>query len=217
MSDGKLEFCIDEKDMDAIEKMLGNASWKMPTILKDSVNATAKQARENMLQKAKEKYAVKSGKFRGKSKIKGATYNNPVAVINISGQVNEIRDFRATPASVQIRRKSAAKGKVLTSSSLKPLQTENLKAFVAKFKSGHVAVVQRVPGKLYTRGSAMSERMKKYGKSADMTKIKKLLSPSLPKIIGGEEGIYNELSGNIQSMLSAHLHQNIEKFMRGES
>lgn len=215
-----IKFNISENDMKTIENKLSHVSWKTPTIVKDAVNDTAKQARNTMLQKAKDKYVIKSGRFRGKSKIKGATYNNTVATIIISGQVNEIMDYRATPSSPSTRRKSGVKGKILKSSSLKALEVKdqdtNLKAFVTKFSNGKVAVVQRVPGKEYVKSEKISERQRKYGKKADVTKIKKILSPSLPKIIGGKEGVYNELNGHIESVLATNLYKNIQKFMRNE-
>ncbi len=60
----------------------------------------------------------------------------------------------------------AAAAQVLASGGMKPLEMDGLKAFVTKFASGHVAIVQR--------------------KGADSLPVKKLLSPAVPFMLGNE-------------------------------
>jgi hypothetical protein len=65
------------------------------------------------------------------------------------------------------------------------LEAGGLKAFVTTFASGHTAIVQRHPPGEYSTGR--NTRATRYGERADMTKIKKLLSPAVPHMLGNEE------------------------------
>ena len=78
----------------------------------------------------------------------------------------------------------AAAAQVLASGGMKSLEKGDLKAFVTTFASGHTAIVQRDPPKQY--GSGRGTRAGRYGANADMTRIKKLLSPAVPFMLGNE-------------------------------
>ena len=77
--------------------------------------------------------------------------------------MQDIMTFMTRPNTVT----GAAAAKVLKNGSMKDLEKGDLKAFVTRFASGHVAIVQR-------RGK---ERMP----------IKKLLSPAVPHLLNNEE------------------------------
>ena len=86
------------------------------------------------------------------------------------------------------------------------------KAFLARFESGHVAVVQRRPGELYTFEGATKRLAKhqaatpKRGWQPDLTRIKKLLAPSVPKLFGNEE-----VMDGVGEMLREIMDQEIQK------
>ena len=154
LQSGMIEFEVDQTQLQRIELKLKDMKAKAPQALKNAVNATARDAKKDLADKAKETYAVKSPRFKKAIAQKNATASNPTATLKITGAVNELADFKYKDNTST----DAARGKVLKASGLKSLQKGNLKAFITKFGSGHVSVVQR--------------------KGTSRLPLKKLLSPS---------------------------------------
>ena len=184
-----------KKQIARIEKALGDLSSKAPIVLTKAINATAKDAQIILAKKAQETYAVKSGRFNKAMKIKNASTRRLTATITATGSPMELKDFKVSPASAPTagNRPDITKGKVFSSSSLKRLQKGNLKAFVSRFKSGHVAVVQRTG----------TERLP----------VKKLLSPSIPQMLGNKKKVFNIIKPKIESNLQKNIGIQIEKMM----
>ncbi|BBF42001.1 hypothetical protein lbkm_0683 [Lachnospiraceae bacterium KM106-2] len=182
---------IDQSELSKIEKDLGNFSKKSKYVLKKAINQTAKETRKDLLNAARTKYAVKVGRFNSAAKIKNASIGSLIATIYATGSPLEIKDFRVSPGSYG-KKVKVAKGKVYRVGSLVPLQKGTLKAFVAKFKSGHVSVVERVPGK----------KMK-----SNQTKdaLKKLFSPSVPTMLGNEKMLVGVVEPTIQEQLDKNI------------
>lgn len=191
LQSGLIEFEVDSTQLELIKLKLGNCKSKAPQALKNAVNATARDAKTDLANKAKETYAVKSPNFKKAITQKNATKSRPTATLKITGTVNELADFKYKKNDGA----SAARGKVLKTSSLKELQKGNLKAFITKFKSGHVAVVQR--------------------ETSASLPIKKLLSPSIPKIIGNEAKVYGVVKPNIQENLQKNIQKQVDKILGG--
>ena len=85
---------------------------------------------------------------------------------------------------------------VLKASGLKSLQKGNLKAFITKFGSGHVSVVQR--------------------KGTSRLPLKKLLSPSIPTMVGNEAKVYGIVKPNIEKNLQKNIQKQIDKILGGK-
>jgi hypothetical protein len=187
-------FTVDDNGMvQAIANQLGEYADKAPTVLKQALNATAKDARSMLAEQAKDIYIVQKSKFNKAMTIKNASARKLEALIVTAGAPLELIDFKANPKkpSTGVDRPDVVMGKVLVKSSLKRLEMGNLKAFVAKFKSGHVSIVQR-------RGP---ERLP----------VKKLLSPSIPKMVGNEEQVYGKVEPKIAELLDANIRKYISK------
>jgi hypothetical protein len=187
-------FTIDDNGMvQTIANQLGEYADKAPTVLKQALNATAKDARSMLAEQAKDIYVVQKSKFNKAMTIKNASARKLEALIVTAGAPLELIDFKANPKkpSTGVDRPDVVMGKVLVKSSLKRLEMGNLKAFVAKFKSGHVSIVQR-------RGP---ERLP----------VKKLLSPSIPKMVGNEEQVYGKVEPKIAELLDANIRKYISK------
>ena len=194
---------IDVSDsINSLEKKLDSLGDKSTDVVKKAINLTAKSARKDLEREAKNRYVIKTGGFNRSMKIKSATKGNLVATISSQGKALEIKDFRVSPASYTTgsSRPIVTKGKVLKSSKMKNLEKDNVKAFVAKFKSGHVAVVERVPGK----------RMKS---NPQKEFLRKLLSPSIPSMLGNEETMYNVINPNVETNLYDNINKVITKIM----
>ena len=182
LQSGMIEFEVDQTQLQRIELKLKDMKAKAPQALKNAVNAD----------KAKETYAVKSPRFKKAIAQKNATASNPTATLKITGAVNELADFKYKDNTST----DAARGKVLKASGLKSLQKGNLKAFITKFGSGHVSVVQR--------------------KGTSRLPLKKLLSPSIPTMVGNEAKVYGIVKPNIEKNLQKNIQKQIDKILGGK-
>ena len=191
-SDGILRFEFDEDLLHTIEDALGSMKSESRRVLKNAANDTARDAKKDLADKAKETYAVKSPRFKKAIAQKNATASNPTATLKITGAVNELADFKYKDNTST----DAARGKVLKASGLKSLQKGNLKAFITKFGSGHVSVVQR--------------------KGTSRLPLKKLLSPSIPTMVGNEAKVYGIVKPNIEKNLQKNIQKQIDKILGGK-
>lgn len=195
--------------VDAVGKALGNLKDQRFKVLKNAVNTTAKQAQAQLVSKAQETYTAKKGPLKRAATIKPkATDSKPEATITVKGETLELREFKTSAP------KSGARAKILASGTLKAIQSQRgsrAKAFLATFESGHTAIVQRQDGETYRRDGA--KRQAKYGRHIDMTRIKKLLSISFPKMIGGS-AVLGELEPDIYDTLLENVNKEIQRVMR---
>lgn len=192
-SDGILRFEFDEDLLHTIEDALGSMKSESRRVLKNAVNDTARDAKKDLAKKAQETYAVKQGRFTKAMKTQNATLSDPTATINVTGEQMELKDFKVSPATYKTGpdKPDILKAKVLLSSSLKGLIKSNNKAFLVKFRSGHVSVAQR------------------YYKSR--LPIKKMLSNSIPTMIGSKERVFGVLEQEIYNTLMGNIIKEIER------
>lgn len=190
-----------------IGQRLERLAFQAPDILRLSINAAARKVRKQITKDAAETYTIDENilkdRSKGAPKVQTAKPGNIEAVIRSKGPVNDLIDFLVRPGS------DGAKAKVLKSGGMKPLE-RGAKAFIGRFQSGHTAVLQRQIRQTYTVGGA-ADRIKKYGYPSggqwpDMTRIKKLLGPSVPSMLGNEE-----IQEKTRTMLYTVLDQEIEK------
>lgn len=176
-----------------------------PQVLQKALNTTARKARTRLVKEAGKRYALsKPEVLKTESKVENSTSDTSATIIS-KGSMRDIMDFLTQPNSDT----AAAAAQVLNSSSMSPLESNGMKAFVARFASGHTAIVQRQAGKQYTSAGA-SARAEKYGRGVDMTKIKKLLSPAVPQMLGNAEGV-EAAQALVIELLDKELDKQIEK------
>lgn len=149
--------------LDNLQDQIGS-----PKILKNALNSTARKVRKQIVKDAQGHYAIKDksalkNESKGAPTILTASAADLTATVRSRGGMQDIMAFMTRPNT----KTGAAAAKVFNSSSLKTLEMDKLKAFVATFASGHIAIVQR-------RGP---ERLP----------LKKLLSPAVPHLLGNEE------------------------------
>ena len=205
LQSGMIEFEVDQTQLQRIELKLKDMKAKAPQALKNAVNATARDAKKDLADKAKETYAVKSPRFKKAIAQKNATASNPTATLTITGKANSLSDFKYKSNSGS----TGAKGKLYKASALKSLDAGSLKAFVATFASGHVAVVRRDPPNQYKDVAARR-------KIGDTTKIKEFYSPSIPRMIGNEAKVYGIVKPNIEKNLQKNIQKQIDKILGGK-
>ena len=195
-----ITFEYDGDTLAKVEKKLGSLKSEAPKALKNAINATAKQARKELAQEAQKTYVVKTGgvKTGGFNKamtIKNATAGSLEAVIKARGAPLPLKSFKVSPASARTgaARPDVVKAKVLKASGMKALQKGDIKAFVVRFKSGHVDVAQR--------------------QGPPRLPIKTLYSNSIPKMLGNEKRVFKVVKPNINKNLQGNIDKQVRKIL----
>lgn len=186
-----IEVEVDQAMLKAIELKLGNLKSKAPRVLKNAVNATARDAKKDLAAKAQKRYTIKTTKFKKQIKQKNATISKPEALLTVSGKPNQLESFQYRKNT----KKLATKAHGRTDTSLKELISSiGGKAFMAKFNSGHVAIAQR--------------------ESKARLPLKGFYGPSDPVMIGNDE-VYGKIEPDIQKMLMKEINTQIKKVLGG--
>lgn len=199
-------FQVDPKQLDDITKRLDGIAYKSPTVLKNASNETTKKALVMLQEEIDTRYAYE-GHGGGRDSLKKhlkrkvATYANPRNVIEIKDVKKEVIDFdvshRYPPAATD--QSSWVQGHLLKRSSRVHLThaVSGKKAFVAQFKSGHVSVVARNPGK--DRSGNHSDR-----------KIETIMGLSYAQMASGG---FQEIEEKVGATLEANVEKQIRKVM----
>lgn len=203
-------FNVDMPSLEEINRTLGTTKDKSNQALKSAINRTATQTVKLLVDAVAEKYSIQHRKQVKKTMtIKKATVNRLTATIISRGRVNELYNFRVNP-NIYVRGGGVPggyKGRVLKGVRgkrliLKQGQTDgdNYKAFIVKYRSGHMTIGQRVPGK-----KMKSKPHKEF--------VKTLLSPSVPKMLGGEDGAFRKVEFKVYDLLIENVEKQAAKYI----
>lgn len=189
-----------------IENDLGQMKDKSKMALKAAINEVAKDLNKKLMSGTRDRYIMsKDSKLSSANKVESAKVGNLTATITVKSGIGELYKYsvrprgytpggpgRGTSISGQVRRDSGAKTLALGGSG-----SDQHKAFVVQYKSGHITVAQRVPGK------------KMRGKNKEA--IKTLQSNSITK---SEEMVYREsLEGKVDDMMADAIHRQVERYL----
>lgn len=186
---------LDRNAIQTVQKNLGEYQSKAPQVLKNAINATAKQMRKQLIDKAQKSYTVKSGRFNKATTIKNATLRNLTATITAKGSPMELKDFKVSPSKPDNKpqKNKQTKAKVYSKNRMKPLERNGIKAFVVRFKNDHISVAQRRTKKRFP--------------------IKVLYSTSIPHMIGNENEVFKEIIPKIHSVYGDQVSAQMEKML----
>lgn len=204
-----LNFEVNMDSLMEIESALNMQKDKSKIVLKTAINDTAKKTFNLLIKEAAKKYAIKDKKAIEKTlTLDKATTRNLTAKITSKGRVNELYNFVVNP-NVYVRGGGVPggyKGRVLKGTRGKKLvlkpkaDGDEYKAFIVRYKSGHMTVGQRVPGK-------------KMKSNPNKEFVKSLLSPSVPTMLGGPVGVYNLVQPQIYSMLQENIQKQMKRYL----
>lgn len=199
-----IHYIVDMDSLTRIERDLGVMKDKSKMVLRNAINKTAKEAVELLVDEADKAYYIRrKTSVRKTIDVKKASVSNLVALVTSTGKVTDLYDFKVSsknsnpPAGhkANVRRGNPAKYVYL-----RPGARDQYKAFAVKYKSGHRAIAQRVPGKM------MKSKPKKEA-------IKNLWSISVPKMletIWGED-VQVAIAGRANVMVYESLQKNIQE------
>ena len=202
-------FRVEMPSLRELERDLGQTRDKSKMALKAAINNTAKDLKKKRMSGAKKRYKM-GGELKaempGANRIKPATTKHLEAELQVSSGIGELYDYsvkprgyvpgglgRGTSISGQVRKDSGARQLALRSGG----GGDQYKGFVVKYRSGHITVAQRVPGKMM--------------KSGHKEAIKSLLSNSITK---DEELVYREeLEADVENDLAEAIQKQIERLL----
>ena len=205
---GAINVSIDATDQLAeVERMLGDMKKKAPGTLRNAVNATARKMRTQLHQQAKKAYVTKEYNYKNEMEIRKASTSTLTARIRTSGERTALSKHKVSPERLAHGkgRPKQYKAKVLRQSTLTVMQDGDLKSFLVRFKSGHLALVQRNPKEEYDNPD---ERIKQYGLGADLSRIVEKRTLSIAEMLGS-----SKVYGVVEPEMGDLLQTEIERFV----
>lgn len=204
--------------LDTVARALGSLQSKTPAAVKVAVNQTARQTRKLMIAAAKARYTVNAAGARHLKDLKPkkkATNTSPSATLFISKMRNDLGYFQNDPAEafsgldVFTHSPEFYKARVLASSSMKDLTGEgNLsKGFLAKFKSGHIGMVQRVIGSRSSHTFTASGNPRWRNKDGNVEKLQTMGAPSASAMHGK---VWPDVRDDVELYLMARLQDRVD-------
>lgn len=199
-----IEIRYDRDMLAGIERRLGRLKSEAPKILKNAINTTAKQARQDLASEAQKTYPVKVGGFNKAMRIKNASVSNLEATISATGEHIAMKKFsvyggkNGRNLSVLINKNNGRK-------------SFNSNAFVNNIaRKGQTRKKATSKG---TAGSAVTHLAAALRMTSSRLPIKELYSVSVPQMIGNERDVYGVVEPNIMDNLHANIDKEVRKVM----
>lgn len=216
-----ITYKLDRDQLRRAERGLKKLETGMPKILSRVVNKTATSTRVSMVKKMKGAYTEKPTDLKQNMEIRRASYDDPTAVIRLSGKAQPSIHFRHSKGGrggvkLQVRRDSSFKAVVSEIGEGKTKETR--KAFIAKMPSGHEGIFQRRAGE-YMKKSPRMSRANIALKSQHTERIKELMSPSPVKMVktiyGGDENPVGGMEPEVRSLFQKYFEQQMDLVLGG--
>jgi len=182
-----------------VAETLGELRGETEKVLRSALSNTSRRVRKQVTKEAASRYAYQDDSAwkatnAGALKLKAGTRQDRFYTkLTSEGPMSELMDFMVAPNAYDPgSRPDAHKAKVLSSGALKILG-DKPKPFIARFKSGHIAVVQRT--------------------TDNRLPVKKLLSPSVPSMVKNA-GLQETAAELMQSELPVQIQKAIQRTLR---
>lgn len=205
----RISFHVEMQDLTEIEAALGMMKDKSKMVLRSAINNAAKQTEKRLVDEASDRYKFQGKKtgIRKANTIKKAKVSDMTAIIEAKGPANELLDFEVKPRTYYPAGRGAprwVKSRGRKDSSLTRVAKfpnasgDKYKGFVVKFKSGHLAMVERVPG----------QRMKSKPHKEALESLYSIATPKMEEVVYRDEiadDMYDLLQQNIQTQIIRYL------------
>lgn len=238
--DFRIEIDV-EHELDKIRQRLEGLPKSVASrTLVNALNMAGRKTRADFVKNAKGEYTLKNKKLlNAVNKDEGAPYYSAArgnfastgkpleGKIIAHGPVRDVMEYMFKPNEGS----AGAAAKVFSGSELDIIKDSRTgtKAFSVTFDSLHVAIVQRIPGKKYTedgqqnREAKLRKQLKAKGhsrsyiennvKHADMTRVEKILSPSVPHMLENDK-VRAKATERFREYLDAAVEKQIEKTLK---
>lgn len=195
---------VQVEGMDVLKSRLGNISRRAPSVMRMSINDTAKKARTDLRTKAQKTYKVKARGINQEMNMRPATNSNLEAILKARGAPIPLSQFEYSRNT--IKRGNPAKAHQLVETSKKMLFKNGNKGFVATMRNGKAETKHWHDGIFYRNG----KRMRNKNKEA----ISEFFGSSVPSMLGGKR-VYGELEPQIQRNLEYNIERHILRLVGG--
>lgn len=202
---------VEMQDLMQIESALGMMKNKSKMVLRSAINDTAKQTVQLLVDEANKEYQLKQpAQIRKTLTLRKATTRSLAAVVTSKGRVNELYNFMVNPRTyvrgggvsggykAHAKRAEAYKDIFLKQGAS---DGDKYRAFTVVYKSGHRTLAQRRPDR----------KMKSNPKKEF---VKTLLAPSIPNMLGYEQGVYGTVEPQIQELLQENIQKQILRYLK---
>lgn len=210
--------------LEKLQRKLGTLAPAAPDIMKTALNKTAKDARGQLVEKARKTYMVKAGAFNKSMKLKRATKNHLTATLHSRGKPIALRGFAYTKHNLTTGDPAAAHQ--IRGRRNVPLVVDGLKAFYARMPQGHTGIFVRIPGSVTKHGWEKGENGKwrrtdrrlhrKHNPKEELKpreQIKQKYGSSIPVMLGGTR-VYDETKPQIEKNLQSKLENYVDQVLR---
>lgn len=212
--------------LDTVAGALGDLKRKTPAATKVAINATARQARKLMIERAKARYAVNAaGKRHLKDLVQSrkASNRNLIAELKIASFRSDLGYFEHSPTRTYTGREvfehapETVRARVLKSSPMKPLGGNvdktfgpMSKGFLVKFSSGHIGMVQRDIGS-YSGHDKTARGFKRWRNKAN--RVEKLVTMGSPSAAAMHHTIWPMVEPSVEEYLQERLQAQVERVL----
>ena len=178
-----------------LQERLRGMENKIKPAARSVIDKSATEVQKILKNEAKQ-YTLEA-KIRNEAFSKKRTNQNDMtAWVKVTGDLNELKHF--------LHHYSKANGYIPKVKKTSKAGIGSPKRFMAKFHSGHEAIVQRVPGKTYENPT---DRINRH---LDPTKIRVLFGPSVPMMLDNSKKPINERV-DLEKIVRQKMEETIQK------
>lgn len=200
----EFEIELNEQHIAQIEIMLKTLYKKAPNAARSAVNSTMTEAKKLLQKHVKDNYNLPPKTVNDSFSQKRASQSDLQALIRAKGEPLEYKEFKHTNIGSR-----GVEVKVMKNGST----NASPKLFWADLPAGsnkHRAIMQRLTGEEYEKDPWKTFRITR---KLDTTKIDKKYGPAIPTTLWKEGGIYDQVKGQILTMLQNHIDNAVEKLL----
>lgn len=190
---------VSEQTIDRIHALLAGVEKADEKVLKPALARGLMAGKTAAGRMARQTYHISAGDFnsRGYMKYNSVTKSGDgiVGSIEYSGGVIPLMKFKVSPSTPKKRATPSAA--VLKASSLVKFNRQN-NVFVAQMKSGHIGIMERREGTV--------------SPNTGKEKLKELLSPAIPQMIGNEK-VMQSVEERVNEVINQRIEHEIERLL----
>lgn len=194
-----VEVEISRETMDKIHGVLSKVQNADKKVLKPAMARGLMAGKTEAGRKARKTYRISVADFNSKGRLEyknvSETGNGIIGSIKYSGRAIPLMKFKVSPPVPEKRKMPSAA--VLKANSLVKFSREN-NVFVAKMKSDHIGIMERQKGMI--------------SPATGKEKIKELLSPPVPQMVGNEN-VMQDVEERVQEVINKRMEHEMERLL----
>ncbi len=190
---------VSEQTIDQIHTILAGVEKADEKVLKPALARGLMAGKTAAGKMVRQTYHISAGDFnsRGYMRYNSVTKNGDgiIGSIEYSGGVIPLMKFKVSPSTP--KKKTTPSAAVLKASSLVKFNRQK-NVFVAQMKSGHIGIMERQKGTV--------------SPATGKEKLKELLSPAVPQMVGNEKVMQN-VEERVNEVINQRIEHEIERLL----